>query len=85
MLHVIHVCVQGPPNDDDQINQYYVYFGKRSGTTVDRMLVDSASATIQLNQNSLNETFVVQLTTVRESVESSLTTPIMQCKKVLHV
>ena len=48
------------------------------------MLVDSANATIQLNQNSLNETFVVQLTTVRESVESSLTTPIMQCKKVVY-
>ena len=73
--------MQEPPNNNDQINQYYVYFGKRRGTTVDRMLVDSVNATIQMNQNSLNETFVVQLTTVSESVESSLTTPVMQCKK----
>lgn len=46
------------------------------------MLVNSVNAAIQLSQNSLNETFVVQLSTFIESVESSMTVPVMQCKKV---
>jgi len=47
---------------------------------MERVLVDSANAAIHINQNSLNETFVVQLSTVTESIESSLTVPVMQCK-----
>ena len=73
--------MQDPPNSDGQVNQYYVYYGKRDGTTLEKILVDSVNATIQLSQNSLNETFVVQLSTFTESVESSMTLPVMQCKK----
>ena len=73
--------MQEPSSDDDQSYQYFVYYGKRSGTTVKRMLVGFNTARIQMNHSSLNETVVVQLTTVRESVESSLTTPVTQCKK----
>lgn len=46
------------------------------------MLVDSVNAAIQISQGSLNETFVVQVSTVTESVESSTTVPVMQCKKL---
>ena len=73
--------MQEPSSDDDQSYQYFIYYGKRRGTTVKRMLVGFNTARIQMNHSSLNETFVVQLTTVRESVESSLTTPVTQCKK----
>ena len=69
--------IQEPTNNG---NQYYVYYGRRDDTTMERVLHNSANAAIQINQNSLNETFVVQLSTVTESIESSMTIPVMQCK-----
>ena len=83
LLELLYAYIMQEPSNDD--NKYFVYYGKRSGTTVERMLVGSITASIQMNHSSLNETFVVQLTTVRESVESSLTIPITQCKNAAYI
>lgn len=71
--------MQEPPNSDNQVNQYYVYYGKEGDTVLERTLVNTVNVAIQLSENSLNETFVVQLSTVTKSVESSMTSPVMQC------
>ena len=64
---------------DDQTNQYYIYYGRNSSATKQRVRFDSTSAIIEINQDDLNEILSVQISTVNENGESLLSDPVLQC------
>ena len=70
-------------DNGNETKQYYIYYGRIDSTKLERVLVDSLNVSIQLSQDDLNKTFVVQLSTVIESIESLKTIPVMQCKKLM--
>lgn len=75
--------MQEPMDNGNETKQYYIYYGRIDSTKLERVLVDSLNVSIQLSQDDLNKTFVVQLSTVIESIESLKTIPVMQCKKLM--
>ncbi|XP_065912049.1 titin-like isoform X2 [Dysidea avara] len=80
----LHVEWQAPSTDLDQDNRYYIHYGRNTNTTKHRVLTSLTNATIHISRVDINETFVVQISTVNSNVESVLTTPVIQYINPLH-
>ncbi|XP_065912084.1 uncharacterized protein [Dysidea avara] len=80
----LHIEWQEPSAEFDQVDQYCIHYGRNSSTTKQRVQTSFTNTTIQISRDDINETFVVQISTVNANGESVLTTPVMQYINLLY-
>jgi len=77
--HVNNMFMQAPSTVFDQANEYYIYYGRNSSSTKQRVRFNSTDAIIPISQDYYNEMLSIQISTVNDNGESLLTDPVLQC------